>query len=160
MLQITVERLAGLEHLPPISVYCHRTPRELGISHGGIILETSGRNTAPAICLAALLANEIEPESNLLILPADHHMSALDRFCTDVNDAMTAASGGSLITFGITPNKPATGYGYIKANMSAHTPYPVIEFVEKPAQNVAQSYLPSGYSAAFFYSPAVPISRN
>jgi mannose-1-phosphate guanylyltransferase len=67
-------------------------------------------------------------------------MSAPDRFCTDVNDTRTAASGGRLATFGITRNKPATGHGYIEANMNAHIPYPVIEFVEKPAQNVAQSY--------------------
>ena len=151
MLQITVERLAGLEHAPPIIV-CNEEHRfiaaeqlrELGISHGGIILETSGRNTAPAICLAALLANEIEPGSNLLVLPADHHMSAPDRFCAGVNSAIAAASGGSLITFGITPDKPATGYGYIKANMRADSPYPIVEFVEKPEQRVAQSYLASG----------------
>lgn len=151
MLQITVERLAGLKYLPPIIV-CNEEHRfiaaeqlrELGIDHGGIILEPSGRNTAPAICLAALLAKEIDPQSNLLILPADHHMSAPDKFCKGVNASLAAASKGSLITFGITPDKPATGYGYIKADMSGDNPYPVTKFVEKPAQDVAQAYLTSG----------------
>jgi mannose-1-phosphate guanylyltransferase len=75
---------------------------------------------------------------------------------------MTAASGGSLATLGITPNKPATGYGYIEANMSAHIPYPVIEFVEKPAKRSAKlsPVVIIFGTAAFFYSPAVPISRN
>ena len=91
MLQLSIERLAGLECLPPIIV-CNEEHRfiaaeqlrELGISHGGIILEPSGRDTAPAICLAALHANEIAPQSNLLVLPADHHMTAPDKFCAGV----------------------------------------------------------------------------
>lgn len=165
MLQITVERLAGLEHLPPIIV-CNEEHRfiaaeqlrELGISHGGIILEPSGRDTAPAICLAALLAKEIVPDSNLLVLPADHHISAPHKFCAGVNDSLTAATSGSLVTFGITPDKPATGYGYIKANMSGERPYSVTEFVEKPAKDLAQTYLASGdylwNSGIFLFSSA------
>ncbi|MDA9352625.1 mannose-1-phosphate guanylyltransferase/mannose-6-phosphate isomerase [Porticoccaceae bacterium] len=148
MLQLSIERLAGLECLPPIIV-CNEEHRfiaaeqlrELGISHGGIILEPSGRDTAPAICLAALHANEIAPQSNLLVLPADHHMTAPDKFCAGVTTSMDAATAGNLITFGITPDNPATGYGYIKANMVGEGPFAVTEFVEKPAQDVAQAYL-------------------
>ena len=151
MLQLSIERLAGLECLPPIIV-CNEEHRfiaaeqlrELGISHGGIILEPSGRDTAPAICLAALHANEIAPQSNLLVLPADHHMTAPDKFCAGVTTSMDAATAGNLITFGITPDNPATGYGYIKANMAGAGPFAVTEFVEKPAQNVAQAYLETG----------------
>jgi mannose-1-phosphate guanylyltransferase len=116
MLQLSVERLAGLKCLPPIIV-CNEEHRfiaaeqlrELGISHGGIILEPSGRDTAPAICLAALHANEIAPQANLLVLPADHHMTAPDKFCAGVTASMDDATAGNLITFGITPDSPAVG---------------------------------------------------
>jgi len=151
MLQLSIERLAGLKCLPPIIV-CNEEHRfiaaeqlrELGISHGGIILEPSGRDTAPAICLAALHANEIAPQANLLVLPADHHMTAPDKFCAGVTASMDAATAGNLITFGITPDSPATGYGYIKANMIGEGPFAVTEFVEKPAKSVAQGYLETG----------------
>ena len=86
------------------------------MAHNGIILEPCGRNTAPAICLAALLAREIDPDSTLLILPADHHMGRPEAFVkAAIENASQAALDGALVTFGITPDQPATGYGYIKS---------------------------------------------
>ena len=153
MLELTVDRLAGLNCAPPIIV-CNEEHRFIAaeqlrlsnIAHNGIILEPCGRNTAPAICLAALLARDIDPESTLLVLPADHHMGRPEVFVKAIKNASRAALDGSLVTFGITPNQPATGYGYIKAqlNEGTATPQKVSQFVEKPCAEVAQEYLDSG----------------
>ena len=151
MLQMTVERLAGLKCLPPIIV-CNEEHRfiaaeqlrELDIDHGGIILEPCARNTAPAICLAALLANEENPENNLLILPADHFMGAPQLFCEAVVHSQAAAQAGALITFGIHPREPATGYGYIKMAEGHASPHPIDQFIEKPCTEAAEQYVASG----------------
>jgi mannose-1-phosphate guanylyltransferase len=94
MLQATLTRLEGLKCAPPIIV-CNEDHRFIaaeqlrlaGTEHNGIILEPSGRNTAPAICLAALLAKEIEPDATLLVLPADHHMDNPQAFLAAVSAA-------------------------------------------------------------------------
>ena len=153
MLEVTADRLAELNCAPPIIV-CNEEHRFIAaeqlrlanISHNGIILEPSGRNTAPAICLAALLARDINPNSTLLVLPADHHMGQPKAFVEAVTNASQAASKGALITFGITPDHAASGYGYIKAQLTKSTsaPQKVSQFVEKPSTAVAQQYLDSG----------------
>lgn len=153
MLELTVERLADLNCAPPI-VVCNEDHRFIvaeqlrlsGSSHNGIVLEPCRRDTAPAICLAALLAREINPDSTLLILPADHYMGQPDAFTEAVNNASQAVSEGALLTFGITPDHAACGYGYIKAPLSGNEgkPQTVSEFVEKPSAQVAQQYLDSG----------------
>ncbi|MGB0450135.1 MAG: mannose-1-phosphate guanylyltransferase/mannose-6-phosphate isomerase [Porticoccaceae bacterium] len=153
MLELTADRLAGLDCAPPIIV-CNEEHRfiaaeQLRLSNtaqSGIILEPCGRNTAPAICLAALLATEIDPESTLLILPADHHMGRPEAFMDAVKNASQAALNGALVTFGITPDQPAIGYGYIKAQLAVDTaePQKISQFVEKPSAEVAKQYLDSG----------------
>ena len=151
MLQVTVQRIASLECLPPIIV-CNEEHRfiaaeqlrALNIAHGGIILEPAGRNTAPAIFLAALRSQDIDPEAQLLVLPADHHMSSPEAFCAGVTASVDAATNGSLVTFGIKPDRPATGYGYIRAAACGQGPFSITEFVEKPSLPVAQGYLSSG----------------
>jgi mannose-1-phosphate guanylyltransferase len=151
MLQMTVERLSGLTCLPPIIV-CNEEHRfiaaeqlrELDIEHGGIILEPCARNTAPAICLAALLANEDNPQNNLLILPADHFMGAPEQFCQAVISALATAETGAIVTFGIEPSEPATGYGYIKRGEAQDSPYPICQFIEKPCAEAAEQYMASG----------------
>ena len=153
MLELTVERLADLNCAPPI-VVCNEDHRFIvaeqlrlcGSSHNGIVLEPCRRDTAPAICLAALLAREINPDSTLLVLPADHYMGQPDAFTEAVNNACQAVSEGALLTFGITPDHAACGYGYIKAPLSADSgkPQKVSQFVEKPSAEVAQQYLDSG----------------
>lgn len=154
MLQLTLQRLQGLDCLPPIIVCneAHRfiaaeQLRQAGIKHGGIILEPLARDTAPAICLAALLADNSDG-GNLLILPADHYMDSPQQFRDALIAGESAAEAGQLITFGITPDHPATGYGYIKAIIkeeAAHKAhYPVQQFCEKPARQQAEEYLTSG----------------
>jgi len=151
MLQLTVQRVASLDCLPPIIV-CNEEHRfiaaeqlrALNIVHGGIILEPAGRNTAPAIFLAALLSQDMDPEAQLLVLPADHHMSSPEAFCAGVSASVDAATNGCLVTFGIKPDRPATGYGYIRAADSGQGPFSITEFVEKPSLPVAQGYLASG----------------
>ena len=109
MLQETLRRTSGLEEAPPL-VVCNEEHRFIaaeqlrqgGLAHNGIILESSGRNTAPAICLAALLAGEISPNRTLLVLPADHHMGCPEAFTQAVTAAALGAPQESLVTFGIT----------------------------------------------------------
>lgn len=153
MLQTTLERLQGLDCAPPIIV-CNEDHRfiaaeQLRLSdteHHGIILEPCGRNTAPAICLAALLAKDIDPDATLLVLPADHHMDDPLAFVAAVKAAHQAAESGALITFGITPNHPATGYGYIKsaAPLTGGEPQKISEFIEKPNLERAEALIASG----------------
>lgn len=153
MFELTVERLAALDCAPPI-VVCNEQHRfivaeqlrGLNKSHNGIVLEPCGRDTAPAICLAALLAEEINPGSTLLVVPADHFMGREDAFTESVKKALDTASKGALLTFGITPNHAATGYGYIKAALPVDfvAAKKVSEFVEKPTEEIAQQYLDSG----------------
>ena len=118
MLQETVQRLEGLETAAPLIVCneAHRflvaeQLRQLDITPEAIILEPVGRNTAPAIALAALRA---EPGALLLVLPADHVVRDVRAFQAAVRNAQPAAEAGKLVTFGIVPNAPETGYGYIK----------------------------------------------
>ena len=153
MLQVTLERLQGLNCAPPIIV-CNEDHRfiaaeQLRLSdteHHGIILEPCGRNTAPAICLAALLAKDIDPNATLLVLPADHHMDDPQAFVAAVKAAQEAAASGALITFGITPNHAATGYGYIKsaAPLTGDQPQKISEFIEKPNLERAEELIASG----------------
>jgi mannose-1-phosphate guanylyltransferase/mannose-6-phosphate isomerase len=153
MLELTVDRLAGLDCAPPIIV-CNEDHRFIvaeqlrlsNIPHNGIILEPCGRNTAPAICLAALLAREINPNATILILPADHHMGRPEGFIEAIAAASSAAVEGALLTFGITPDHAASGYGYIKAQLAEDSaePQKISKFVEKPCKELAQQYLESG----------------
>jgi mannose-1-phosphate guanylyltransferase len=153
MLQATLERVQGLDCAPPIIV-CNEDHRFIaaeqlrlaGIEHNGIILEPCGRNTAPAICLAALLAKKIDPDASLLVLPADHHMEDPQAFLAAVEAAQEASASGALITFGITPNHPATGYGYIKsaAPLTGDKPQTISEFIEKPSLERAEALIASG----------------
>ena len=128
MLQLTLQRLQGLDYFPPINVCneAHRyiaaeQLRQAGINHGDIILEPLARDTAPAICLAALLADKSDG-GNLLILPADHYMESPQQFRDALIAGEPAAEAGQLITFGATPAHPATGYGYIKAIIEGEAP--------------------------------------
>jgi mannose-1-phosphate guanylyltransferase / mannose-6-phosphate isomerase len=104
-----------------------------------LILEPFGRNTAAAVASAALLAAESDPETALLILAADHLIEDADAFSTAVIQAHEMADEGKLVTFGITPSEPETGYGYIE-----HEGETVVRFVEKPDLERAQAFLASG----------------
>ncbi|MGH1440927.1 MAG: mannose-1-phosphate guanylyltransferase/mannose-6-phosphate isomerase [Cellvibrionaceae bacterium] len=115
--------------------------RAMGSESAGIILEPFGRNTAPAIALAALA----KPDATLLILPADHVIENIEAFERAVTIAEQQAEKGKLVTFGIVPTAPETGYGYVKNGvMTEKGVHAVDKFVEKPDQATAESYLSSG----------------
>ena len=150
MVQETILRLQGIKDIqPPIGV-CNEDHRfmmaeqlrEIDSQPSAIILEPVGKNTAPAIALAALTANS---DDILLILPADHVISNIPVFQKAVKKANTLAEKGYLVTFGIVPNIPETGYGYIKAGESLDKEsFNVSAFFEKPEQLQAKKYIDSG----------------
>lgn len=154
MLQQTAARLTGMEHHAPLLI-CNEEHRFIaaeqirlgGFAQSGIILEPVGRNTAPAIALAALqaLKNAKKDEDPiLLVLAADHLIEDTSAFQTSVSKALPFAKAGKLVTFGIVPTIPETGYGYIKAGQPQGDAFSVAQFVEKPDLNTAQDYLASG----------------
>ncbi|MBC7003569.1 mannose-1-phosphate guanylyltransferase/mannose-6-phosphate isomerase [Photobacterium sp. BZF1] len=152
MLQNTVNRLIGIESYPPLFI-CNEEHRflvaeqlrQIDREHSGIILEPVGRNTAPAVALAALRAIESGTDPLLLILAADHVIKNTDNFIQAVSTASKFADLDNLITFGIIPHHPETGYGYIKkGELLSKDTFRVDTFVEKPDLAKAQSYLASG----------------
>lgn len=153
MLQQTVLRSGALDSVQAPIVVCNEDHRfmvgeqlqEIGADQATIILEPEGRNTAPAIALAAFTALRDDPDATLLVMPADHVIPDQEAFGGAVNDALIAAQDGALVTFGIVPQGPETAYGYIKAHVSGdEDAYPVSEFKEKPSADVARRYLAAG----------------
>ncbi|PML61253.1 mannose-1-phosphate guanylyltransferase/mannose-6-phosphate isomerase [Vibrio breoganii] len=151
MLQETIKRLDGIEHKSPFLI-CNEEHRFIvaeqlrnnSISHSGIVLEPVGRNTAPAIALAALQAVNDGDDPLLLVLAADHVIKNEVKFADAVEQAKTHAIQGKLVTFGIVPTGPETGYGYIKqGNSVGSTGYDVERFVEKPNLETAKEYVAS-----------------
>ncbi|WP_100657156.1 mannose-1-phosphate guanylyltransferase/mannose-6-phosphate isomerase [Alteromonas flava] len=118
--------------------------RQASVEHGGIILEPEGRNTAPAIALAALHALKSDAQAILLILAADHLIQDVAAFQTAIRKAESLASQGKLVTFGIVPDKAHTGYGYIRSGSELGVGFTVSEFVEKPDLATAAEYVASG----------------
>lgn len=152
MLQQTVFRLSGMNHSAPMLI-CNEEHRfiaaeqlrAISAQNSGIFLEPVGRNTAPAIALAALKAAKENEDALLLVLAADHVIGDKEAFTKSVEAAMPLAESGKLVTFGIVGDKPETGYGYIKRGESVSTDsYVVAEFVEKPDLDTAKKYLESG----------------
>jgi len=154
MLQETVARVSGPDFGPPV-IICndeHRfviaeQMRELGIEPRAVVLEPAGRNTAPAAVVAALLLIRDDPDARLLVLPSDHVIEDVERFRAATALAAKAADDGALVTFGIPPTRPETGYGYIHRG----EPYPGIDgcyridrFVEKPDPETARGYVDAG----------------
>ena len=114
---------------------------EAGVTQAAIVLEPLARNTAPAIALAALKALEQDPDAVLLVLPADHLIGEPDTFRAVVAQALPAARAGWLLTFGIRPDRPETGFGYIRRGESVGDGiYRVERFVEKPDLATAEGY--------------------
>ncbi|KOR43681.1 mannose-1-phosphate guanyltransferase [Xanthomonas oryzae] len=117
--------------------------QQLGVKPSAILLEPKGRNTAPAIAVAALEATRDGADPLLLVMPSDHVIQNEAAFQAAVTTAAAAAEQGKLVTFGIKPTAPETGYGYIKAG-AGNGVSAVERFVEKPDLATAQSYLASG----------------
>ncbi|WP_394425080.1 mannose-1-phosphate guanylyltransferase/mannose-6-phosphate isomerase [Vreelandella stevensii] len=118
--------------------------QQIGLQQCQIILEPCGRNTAPALAIAALAALETSPDAELLVMPADHVIKDNHAFAQAVQKGQQLSQEGKLVTFGITPTAAHTGYGYIKRGAALMGGYSVAAFVEKPAADVAQGYLDSG----------------
>lgn len=152
LLQQTLSRLDGLEAEAP-SIICNEAHRfmvaeqlrQMGVVDAGILLEPLGRNTAPAIALAALNANLEGDDPVLLVLAADHFISDQQAFNQAVRSAEVLAAENKLVTFGIVPTHAETGYGYIQRGSSlSEFGFDVARFVEKPDVTTAQAYVESG----------------
>lgn len=165
MLRVTLERTASIAPAeraiivtsttlaPTIAELVPEVPR------ARILAEPSGKNTAPAIAWAALTALRDDPDAILAVLPSDHHIADMPGFQRLMDKAIGIAETGRLVTLGIVPTHPETGYGYIKRG--AHLPdtagYDVADFVEKPDLATALGYLASGdylWNAGMFFMPA------
>ena len=119
--------------------------RQLDIESPSIVLEPAGRNTAPAIAIAAIDALAKDPEAVLLVLPADHHIADVGALQSAVTQALNVVDEGRLITFGLIPNRLETGYGYIRCGKElSGSISDLAEFVEKPDAATAEAYLESG----------------
>jgi len=147
MLQATVKRLSGLDVKSSVIIcneehrfFVAEQLREIG-KLGSIILEPVGRNTAPAIALAALTSKE---DDLLLVLAADHVIQDHAAFSNAVAGAVPLAEAGKLVTFGIVADSPNTGYGYIRRGEENGIGFMVDQFVEKPTIEVAKRYVDSG----------------
>lgn len=118
--------------------------REIGVEPGAALLEPVGRNTAPALTLAALAAVENGDDPVLVVTPADQTVADASAFNGAMHDAIRQAAEGAIVILGVTPDRPETGYGYIQA-IVAHTSTLVVErFVEKPDEATARQYLAEG----------------
>jgi mannose-1-phosphate guanylyltransferase/mannose-6-phosphate isomerase len=153
MIQETAERVKGLHFASPF-VVCNQEHRFLiaeqlredGVKDPTIVLEPVGRNTAPVAAIASLLLAEKDPSALVLLMPADHVVEDKAAFAQAVEIATAAAREGAIATFGIQPQGPETGYGYIQRGEATLTKgaYRVKRFVEKPDRDTAQSYLDAG----------------
>ncbi len=154
MLQNTLLRLGQVEGLGEPLVLCNEVHRFMAAEQlrqigreGQIILEPVGRNTAPAIALAALRSAAMDEDPVLLVLPADHVIANEAEFTRIIEKGRGLAEAGNLVTFGIVPTEPATGYGYIRQGTAlgdGSEGFSIDAFVEKPDRQTAQSYLDSG----------------
>lgn len=152
MLQATIRRIEALDISSPILI-CNEQHRflaaeqlrQLDIHNASILLEPVGRNTAPAIALAALQATSNTTDPILLILAADHLIDNIEAFHKSIQSALPLADKGKLVTFGIVPTNAETGYGYIeKGEAVDSTGFSVARFVEKPDHQTAADYLATG----------------
>jgi mannose-1-phosphate guanylyltransferase/mannose-6-phosphate isomerase len=152
MLQETALRLAGISGARKPLVVCNEAHRftvaeqlrALGTEASAILLEPTGRNTAPAVALAALKALELDADATIVIAPADHVIRDARAFQQAADVAVRLAAEGKLVTFGIVAHAPETGYGYIRRGDGLGPAYPVAEFIEKPPLDVAVAFVASG----------------
>jgi len=154
LLQDTINRLHGLSNIDKAVVICNEEYRFMvaeqvhscSIAAGAIILEPVGRNTAPAIALAAFNIQKNNDDAVMLVLPADHDIQDVGAFHRAIETGLKQANENHFVTFGIVPNSPETGYGYIKASSSVEVNQvsDIEKFVEKPDAKTAEQYLAEG----------------
>lgn len=136
--------------------------RANGVTDARIVLEPVGRNTGPAVAASALLLLADDPDATLLVMPSDHVIGEHDAFVAAIKEAAAAAGSGSLVLFGIRPDRPETGYGYIRSGAPVQTGSPVRRvdaFVEKPDAATAERYVKDGYlwNSGIFLLPAAGV---
>lgn len=147
LLQDTARRLG----VPPV-VVCnveHRfivaeQLREVGLEPRAVVIEPVGRNTAPAAAVAALMLADSDPDALMLLMPSDHLIADVPAFHRALEAAVPLAEAGRLVTFGIQPTNPNTGYGYIRRGKALDDGFEVERFVEKPDLATAEAYVASG----------------
>ena len=153
LLKQTVERAQALPETAAPIVVCndeHRFMvaeqlRSIQVQAEAIILEPVGRNTAPAVAVAAIHALKKDPQAVLLVMPADHVIRDVEAFAKVVSIGLVQARQGKLVTFGIVPDSPETGFGYIRrAAQEEEGCFSIEEFVEKPSLEKAEQYVGSG----------------
>jgi len=151
LFQHTCRRLSGplFGELCVLANYRHRfliaeQLEEIGATIKNLVLEPVGRNTAPAACIAALIAARADADALVLLAPSDHMIPDAGAFAQAVESGLDAAEAGALVTFGITPDCPHTGYGYIETEAGEGASLKVRRFVEKPSLKAAEQYFDSG----------------
>jgi len=152
LLQNTVTRCAGHPDVTAPMLVCNEEHRflvaeqlrEIEVEASRIILEPEGRNTAPAVALAAHEAMKTDDDAILVVLPSDHVIHKTALFLEALTTAIDLAKDDALVTFGVVPDKPETGYGYIKKGMATGAAFKVDKFVEKPDVATASEFLQSG----------------
>ncbi|MFT4531977.1 MAG: mannose-1-phosphate guanylyltransferase/mannose-6-phosphate isomerase [Thalassolituus oleivorans] len=168
MLQLTVERVSAICNMDALTIVCNNEHRfmvaeqlsNIVNSPPSILLEPQGKNTAPAIALAAFHALKHFDDEMMVVMPADHVIGDVASFHRAIESAVVQAEQGRLVTFGITPLKPETAYGYIKsgAMLDQHA-FKIAQFKEKPEIETAKTYLQSGdyfwNSGIFVFKPSV-----
>ena len=149
--------VAGLRHAAAVREHLP------ALGSTGLIIEPRARNTAPCVALAALHVAHEDPDAVMAVLPADHHIADPETFRTLLSAAAERAAAGDIVTLGIRPTRPETGYGYIEfgddsvATGDGVDAYAVERFVEKPDRPTAEKYLENGKflwnSGMFFFTP-------
>ncbi len=152
-LQITLQRIKNLKRFDDPIIVCNEEHRfitaeqirEININPKSILLEPCSKNTAPAIASAALNSISTGSDPILLILPSDHLIKNNKKFLESIDQAVMSATKGNIVTFGIKPNNPATGYGYIKSEKTYQEaipkPYKIEKFIEKPEKDLAKKFI-------------------
>ena len=151
LFQASAKRLSGARYAAPIVMtnadfrfVVAEQMAGIGIKPAAILIEPAGRNTAPAILAAALMAAEKNPDALLLVAPSDHVVPDAEAFGRAVERGAEAAVQGRIVTFGITPTRPETGYGYMEAEGEGDGPVTLKRFVEKPDADTARAMIADG----------------
>lgn len=152
LFQRSIERLAGRGYADPLLLtnqefrfIVAEQLSDAGSDATAIVIEPEGRNTAPAVCAAAHLIARDDPDGVMLVLPSDHIIADVEAFHQAVDQCVTAAREGHMVTFGIKPDRPETGYGYIELDAApGEGAQPFVRFVEKPNAERAAEMLASG----------------
>ena len=153
LLQETIKRIETLKNISSPIIICNEEHRflvaeqckEINIKPKDIILEPVGKNTAPAVLIGAMRAFEDEQNANLLVLSADHIISNQVQFLKAIESGRTQSENGKIVLFGVIPDRPETGYGFIKIDDKQNLEIKkIIEFIEKPNLDKAKLFIEEG----------------